>query len=360
MFDWFWNPDVWLPPNIDWETFKAPRTVNDSLVIQPEQFAVFSDLLFPLPLAVCLILLRLLVEATLFRPVGRRLGLQERAWPAARPGLEQLFSSGRRVAGQALEVAAQQDGLTVVQADRWLRARRRATKPSTLDKFCETGWRWLFYTTILGYGLAVLIDKPWLADIHQCWVDYPYHTVDLGIWIYYMLELAFYWSLSITQWFDVKRKDFWQMFIHHNTTIALMMFSWSTHFVRVGTLVLVLHDSSDHLLELAKLLKYLNFKKSCDAVFVVFTLVWTLTRCFIFPLHILRSTLKDAEAYIEMFPFYYVFNFLLCLLQILNIVWTFYIYKVVFNAVLSKSGVEDSRSDSEEDSQETDDSKKND
>ena len=98
----------------------------------------------------------------------------------------------------------------------------------------------------------------------------------------------------------------------------------------------------------------------CDEVNIFFCSlkreINNMYRCFIFPLHILRSTLKDAEAYIEMFPFYYVFNFLLCLLQILNIVWTFYIYKVVFNAVLTKSGVEDSRSDSEE----TDDSKKND
>ena len=35
-----------------------------------------------------------------------------------------------------------------------------------------------------------------------------------------MLQMAFYWSLLVTQFTDVKRKDFWEMFIHHMTTIA--------------------------------------------------------------------------------------------------------------------------------------------
>ena len=86
--------------------------------------------------------------------------------------------------------------------------------------------------------------------------------VDNDVWIYYMVELSFYWSLSISQFFDVRRKDFWEMFIHHNTTIALMMFSWTAHFTRIGTLVLIVHDCADHLLELAKLCKYTKYQVS--------------------------------------------------------------------------------------------------
>ena len=36
-----------------------------------------------------------------------------------------------------------------------------------------------------------------------------------------------------SQFFDVKRKDFWEMFIHHNTTILLIALSWTAHFTRV-------------------------------------------------------------------------------------------------------------------------------
>lgn len=64
-----------------------------------------------------------------------------------------------------------------------------------------------------------------------------------------MISLSFYWSLAISQFFDVKRKDFWQMFIHHIATIALMAFSWVSNLHRVGTLVLLLHDCVDIFLE---------------------------------------------------------------------------------------------------------------
>ena len=79
--------------------------------------------------------------------------------------------------------------------------------------------------------------------------NYPHHKIDRDVWWYYMIELSFYWSLCISQFFDVKRKDFWEMFIHHVTTIALMAFSWTCNLTRVGTLVLVIHDCADIFLE---------------------------------------------------------------------------------------------------------------
>ena len=64
-----------------------------------------------------------------------------------------------------------------------------------------------------------------------------------------MIELAFYWSLVFSQFIDVKRKDFWEMFTHHIATITLLSFSYLVNFVRVGSLVLVVHDCGDYWLE---------------------------------------------------------------------------------------------------------------
>ena len=85
-------------------------------------------------------------------------------------------------------------------------------------------------------------------------------------------------SLSICQFFDVKRKDFMEMMIHHNATILLMMFSWTGHFTRIGTLVMILHDLADPLLELAKMFRYANYRRTCDSIFAIFSLVWIITR----------------------------------------------------------------------------------
>ena len=47
--------------------------------MEPEQFAQFSDLLYPVPLSLVLILLRLLVTRSLLRPLAARLGLRTSA-----------------------------------------------------------------------------------------------------------------------------------------------------------------------------------------------------------------------------------------------------------------------------------------
>ena len=48
---------------------------------------------------------------------------------------------------------------------------------------------------------------------------------------------------------------FREMFIHHMTTILLMVMSWSTNLTRVGTLVLLIHDCADIFLEVRQWLQ---------------------------------------------------------------------------------------------------------
>ena len=60
----FWSPSIWLPPNVTWSHFED----------RPDS-AQFHHLLLPFPLALLLLLLRLLLEHRVFRPLGRWLGI---------------------------------------------------------------------------------------------------------------------------------------------------------------------------------------------------------------------------------------------------------------------------------------------
>ena len=155
-----------------------------------------------------------------------------------------------------------------------------------------------------------------------------------------MLELSFYWSMTLMQIIDREKKNFWEMFIHHIVSISFLNFFWIIHLHRFGVIGLVLNDCSHPLLPLAKLFRFTNHMKVCDAVFITFIFVWILSRLYSllfsfagivvirgFFLQILIANLITST--IPSFPAYDISFMLLAVLQLLNIIWTFFIFKVI-------------------------------
>ncbi|KAL0277237.1 UNVERIFIED_CONTAM: hypothetical protein PYX00_004591 [Menopon gallinae] len=341
----FWDERIWLPSNVTWETLRP----NDKI-----QYADHNHLYYPLPFALGLLFLRALLEKYCYAPIGIHLGIKhvKHSKVIENKELEKLYKSGKKLSHKEVEAAAKQEKMTERQVERWLRVRRAADRPTKLKKFCENTFRFTYYVFSFIFGLVVLWDKPWLWSIKYCWVNYPHQSVSNDVWWYYMISLSFYWSLTMSHFSDVKHKDFWQMFIHHIATIMLMDFSWVCNMHRIGSLVLVVHDCADIFLEAAKMAKYAKRQKICDALFVMFTIIWIVTRLGLFPFWIVRNTMFEAPQMVEMFPAYYIFNSLLLLLLALHIFWTYLILKIAYNAVLVGQMQGDIRSSTNENSDE--------
>lgn len=338
----FWSTNIWLPPNVTWEDI-APGSRPDV------HHADYRHLIWPLPLAVIVMLIRYTLERFWIAPIGKSLGIRSSRPKKASPNpiLEEAYEKSSRLGHKTVLSLVKQTDLTERQIQRWWRLRRAQDKPSTLVKFCENTWRCLYYTYSFIFGLIVLWDKPWFWNIKNCWYGYPHQSIESDIWWYYMISMSFYWSLTGTQFFDVKRKDFWQMFIHHMVTLLLMALSWVCNLHRVGSLVLVVHDCADIFLEAAKLTKYANFQKACDCIFAVFTVVWIVTRLGFYP-RIIYSSSIEAPSILPMFPAYYIFNGLLILLLLLHIVWTYMIMKIAIESIKKGLMAGDIRSSSSE------------
>lgn len=140
------------------------------------------------------------------------------------------------------------------------------------------------------------------------------------------------------------------MLIHHIVTLLLLTFSWTVNFVRIGTLVLVIHDFADIPLEGAKICRYLQVSDSVsNSVFGVFTLSWIFSRLGLLPYRVIAYScywgLILPERPVKFFPVYYIFNALLIALQVLHVVWTVLILRVAYNAIYV-DGVKDLREDS--------------
>ncbi|XP_063926825.1 ceramide synthase 6-like isoform X1 [Zophobas morio] len=343
VMDTFWSEYIWLPPNTTWQDI-APDSSSHI------QHADYRHLLYPLPMALIMLSLRYVLEKYWFAPVGISLGIKNTKPKKAPPNhvLEKAYTTSKKWKHKQLQGLAKQVDMSERQVERWLRLRKGQNKPSTLTKFCENSWRCLYYTSSFVYGVVVLWNKPWLWSINECWNGFPHQSVTSDIWWYYMISMSFYWSLCVSQFFDVKRKDFWQMFIHHIATIVLMCLSWVVNVFRIGSLVLVVHDSADIFLEAAKMAKYSGYQKVCDTIFGIFTVLWIVTRLGIYPFWIIKNTSIDAPKIVPMFPAYYIFNSLLCLLLVLHCFWTYLILKIVANSLNAGKMEGDIRSSSDD------------
>ncbi|NWH61679.1 CERS2 synthase, partial [Geococcyx californianus] len=178
---------------------------------------------------------------------------------------------------------------------------------------------------------------------------------------YYMIELSFYWSLLFSIASDVKRKDFKEQIIHHVATIILISFSWFANYIRAGTLIMALHDSSDYLLEVsplptapaasrvpfpphpapspqsAKMFNYAGWRNTCNNIFIVFAAVFIITRLVILPFWIMHCTVVYPLDLYPAFFGYYFFNFMMAVLQSLHVFWAYLIIRMAQKFITGKA-----------------------
>ncbi|XP_049732663.1 ceramide synthase 4 [Elephas maximus indicus] len=340
--EWLWQDRLWLPPNTSWALLEDRNGVV---------YAHPRDLLAAIPLTLTLVAMRVTFERFVGLPLSRWLGIQDRSQRPVvpNPTLEKHFlTQGRRPLEHQLALLATQCGLTLRQTQRWFRGRRNQDRPHLSKKFCEASWRFLFYLCSFVGGLSVLYHESWLWKPSMCWDNYPDQPLKPTLYWWYLLELSFYISLLITLPFDTKRKDFKEQVVHHFVTITLITFSYSANLLRIGSLVLLLHDTCDYLLEACKMFKYLRWQRLCDVFFLIFSCVFFYTRLVLFPTQILYTTYY--ESIIGRGPFfgYYFFNALLMMLQLLHVFWSGLILRMLCHFMAKGQMEKDIRSDVEE------------
>uniref|UniRef100_A0A8C6NDW6 Uncharacterized protein n=1 Tax=Melopsittacus undulatus TaxID=13146 RepID=A0A8C6NDW6_MELUD len=309
LYEWLWHHEFWLPPGITWEDMQESEDVHYP---QPR------DVLLSIPFALILVVIRRVFERAIALPLSSKLGVRDKQRPKAQPNpvLEAFYSTRCKNPGEQCD-------LPLRKVERWFRRRRNADRPSLSKKFCEACWRFTFYISSFITGLAVLYDVSTRAPLQS------------SLFWYYMLELSFYWSLVFTLPFDVKRKDFKEQIVHHAATIFLISFSYCANYIRIGTLVMIIHDASDCFLEPTKIFNYMKWKKTCDSLFMIFSAVFPHQPPGRLPLHVmLYNTYYYSMEIFQPFFGYYFVNVLLVILQLLHIFWSCLIIHMVYMFIL--------------------------
>ena len=237
--------------------------------------------------------------------------------------------------------------------ERWFFKRQRVLKEALLKKAKEVCWRCFVYFVLFVYGCFTLLPTDWFYDSRK-WVkglirEQPF-TSDLK-W-YYRLEMAFYASLFFSQFVDHKRKDFWEVFVHHIATLIPLFGSFMNGHFRVGVVIMFIHDSSDYWLESARVTNYMKLEiakvRVCDVLFFIFAVTFFLTRWLYYPFVVLHYALyTSTECGVSIS--HIVINVLLFVLQFLHIFWGFQVGKLAYSFLVTHPDKDPNSEDEDED-----------
>ena len=344
----FWSPRFWLPTGVTWNNLES----SDEMQLPIIRNFVLDGLI----LAFMMIAIQYLIFHPVYAMISKFLfgfKIERSPKPKHEWLLETIYQSyqtaHKPIPDLLIQSLAKGVHWSEWKVQKWFKARKLFDKPTQVEKLSEICWQLTYHVVFTLYGTVVLHDKIWLSDITQCWMNYPKHPLLSDVNNYYLAGFSFYMSSTLTFLYQSKRKDSLQMLLHHLVTLLLIMFSYSINFIRIGTLVLLIHECGDIPLLIAKIFVILKKKWLTDVIFVIFVITWIITRIIIYPLWILRSSIFDSYlvGYQKTDLGYLFFNSLLLSLFVFHCIWTFYIVQVI-RRKLKTSAIEDVRSDDEE------------
>jgi ceramide synthetase len=198
----------------------------------------------------------------------------------------------------------------------------------TVEKFCESGTRALFYSC----SSIALIYVCWQEDFfwHPWRVWFVAMPPGPRLSVLYQVELGWYLMQTIAHTIlDKKKSDFWVMTIHHGVTLLLLLSSWHTSYFRIGLIVLFCHDISDPFLEAGKMFNYLFFPYWGLFSFIGLVATWIVLRLLYYPFVVCYTALFEGVYIVGSdITGYLFFNSLLGSLVPLHIYWFTLILKV--------------------------------
>jgi len=121
---------------------------------------------------------------------------------------------------------------------------------------------------------------------------------------------------------EARRPDFWEMLLHHTVSCSLVFFSYILNYVRVGSLVLMLHGATDIIIYASKAVVDTPLKSLIVIFYFALIVAYAWFRIYVFPMYIMRSAWIESlqEAGSTLVGWGYM-NFALCVLLLLHMYW---------------------------------------
>ena len=226
-------------------------------------------------------------------------------------------------------------------------------RPLYRIKFKDELWKTIVHMGVTTMGCLMVYNYDYSKDMFMepmldDWVLNSFYGIQTAAWLYTLYEhgIVLY-----------KRSDYVKMYFHHIVTLLLILGSFHIGARQIGLYVMILHDSSDIIVDLLKLSNYLGLDSSIgiymvETMFGLNFLTWNYTRLYLFPKIIVLpaiykgcySPVCDDFDILELYGPWgilfrgnfkcNVFRYLLLFIQILNISWSFMFVGMAYKLIL--------------------------
>mmetsp|Transcript_29007 Transcript_29007/g.66652 ORF Transcript_29007/g.66652 Transcript_29007/m.66652 type:complete len:324 (+) Transcript_29007:68-1039(+) len=202
---------------------------------------------------------------------------------------------------------------------------------------CDSAFKCTFYLTSTVLGYLALRQESWMpwplggsGSTAHCWTDgYPAQAMPQPLKLYYLITLGFQLSEVVLLFSETRHPDFLEMLLHHIVTCFMVGFSYLLNYVRIGSLVMLLHGATDIFIYASKTFVDTSFKRLSIVSYVALVLAYAWFRIYVFPVHVMRSAWLEsvAEAGTSLHAWGF-FNFALWVLLLLHMYWFGLVLKI--------------------------------
>jgi len=198
-----------------------------------------------------------------------------------------------------------------------------------VHRFGVCGFKFVYFVSIVAFGVYSFKNAdfvPWVmggeGETANCWVNYPFQSIDVPfLKEYYMIQLSYHAHSLIAQLSMVHRNDFLEMALHHLLAIALLAISYISNAIRIGILVLLVHDVGDIVGYSMKMVVDTSWKILIIINYILLLITWFITRLAIYPAWVIRCSYVEARQQSVPVHGWLIQNVMLIMLFFLHIYW---------------------------------------
>jgi len=243
-----------------------------------------------------------------------------------------------------------------------LSTKEALSAPRNLRKFSDQSWQLVVHVLMTIYEVMLFNRNgwEWWNDTTTLW-DRPWQNsgeCPSDLRTLYIAQLAIWFVTAFSHKFvEAKHNDYFVMYGHHVATLGLVSLSYFNGWQPIGLSTLFVHDSSDIVVDLLKMVNYLGYDAKsglflAEGAFAINLVTWFLMRTYFFILKVIRSTIpKDFFApgwgdYNQSAPLVSPQNacrLLLIVLSLMHVYWYCLFWRILIRLLRGTAGHEAGR-----------------